>query len=244
MIYVEDINNLKLAMNGILILLLFIFFFFLLLYTTINLYKKNKNLERKLEEKEEEIYAFKKKNQDQKEPDHNINDLESHKMPLDTIADKITDNHREKKELYENTNKEEKKPYQKNILKSIKAPTSPININNSFSIKESKMNLNDFIKKEHKTNDNTKILPSKEYENQSTNNYINEVSKRLEKASDNEPISLTNYEKMEEEEAIISYRQLLENKDKIYQITDDEADLEFISELKNFRESLNDKIRQ
>jgi hypothetical protein len=70
---------------------------------------------------------------------------------------------------------------------------------------------------------------------------MEEVSKRLEEATDNSPIELTDYEKKQEEEAIISYKELIENKDKIYQITDDEADIEFINELKNFRDSLSNK---
>ena len=43
----------------------------------------------------------------------------------------------------------------------------------------------------------------------------------------------------EEAEAIISYKELMGVKDKLFQITDDEADLEFIDQLKEFRDSLN-----
>ena len=46
---------------------------------------------------------------------------------------------------------------------------------------------------------------------------------------------LTDYERKQEEEAIISYDELLKVKDKIYNITDDEETDEFIDELKNFR---------
>ena len=48
-------------------------------------------------------------------------------------------------------------------------------------------------------------------------------------------IELTDYEKKQEEEAIISYDELMKVKDKIYNITDDEETDEFIDELKNFR---------
>ncbi len=41
--------------------------------------------------------------------------------------------------------------------------------------------------------------------------------------------------KKQEEEAIISYDELMKVKDKIYNITDDEETDEFIDELKNFR---------
>ena len=52
-------------------------------------------------------------------------------------------------------------------------------------------------------------------------------------------IELTDYEKKQEEEAIISYQELLQtNKDRLYNITDEEETVDFIKELKSFRSSL------
>lgn len=103
------------------------------------------------------------------------------------------------------------------------------------------MNLNDFIKKERKNGNDIKVMTSKDYKKDTKSSYMEDVSKRLEEATNNDPIELTEYEKIQEEQAIISYQELMDNKDKIYQLTDDEADIEFINELKNFRESLNNK---
>ena len=48
-------------------------------------------------------------------------------------------------------------------------------------------------------------------------------------------LMITEFEKKQEEEAIISYDELLKVKDKIYNITEDEDTDEFIDQLKNFR---------
>jgi len=51
-------------------------------------------------------------------------------------------------------------------------------------------------------------------------------------------IELTDYERKQEEEAIISYQELIKVKDRIYRITDDEEIDTFIDELKEFRTNL------
>lgn len=51
-------------------------------------------------------------------------------------------------------------------------------------------------------------------------------------------IELTDYEKDQEENAIISYQELLNVKDKINILNDDET-VDFIEELKKLRNSLN-----
>ena len=53
-------------------------------------------------------------------------------------------------------------------------------------------------------------------------------------------IELTDYERKQEEEAIISYRELLKIKDRLYRINDDEEIDTFIDELKEFRTDLED----
>ena len=51
-------------------------------------------------------------------------------------------------------------------------------------------------------------------------------------------MSTKNYEKRQEEEAIISYQELIKAKDRIYKISDDEEIDTFIDELKEFRTNL------
>lgn len=71
-------------------------------------------------------------------------------------------------------------------------------------------------------------------------NEIEEISKKLEEELKPQTIELTDYEKKQEEEAIISYQELLEAKSK-NNITEDDEDIDtekFIDELKNFRTDL------
>ena len=97
----------------------------------------------------------------------------------------------------------------------------------------------------------------------SNNNYLKEVSEKLSEAKDNNGIERTEYELKQEEEAIISYEELMKKKDqiqivdeedavisieelynktkskeKLYNITKEEEDNKFISELKHFRSDL------
>ena len=98
--------------------------------------------------------------------------------------------------------------YQKNILNDMVKQTSPISITSPSS------------------DDNAK------------ESYLESVSKSLEEHQDVDPIELTDYEQQQEDEAIISYQELLGSQDKLYNITDEEEDSPFIEELKSFRKSL------
>jgi hypothetical protein len=244
MIYVEEINK-NITIDSIFILLLFIFFFLFLIYLILKLSKKNKKLEEELKKVIEEKKDISLNN---KLNDSVINN-EQEQISLKEISEKrevakIPDTSIINKRSTETSAISNGRAYQKNVLKNLVSSTSPVNINNqTTSIKELKMNLNDFIKKERKNGNSVKVLTSKDYESSSSStiSYMEKVSKRLEEATDNNPIELTDYEKKQEEEAIISYKELIENKDKIYNISDDEADIEFITELKNFRDSLSKK---
>ena len=101
----------------------------------------------------------------------------------------------------------------KNVLKDIytRHQTSPINI------------VNDEIKIEKEDN----------------LSYTEKVTRKLESEYKPQTIELTDYEKKQEEEAIISYKELLSSsKDKLYNITEEEETTDFIKELKSFRSSL------
>ena len=69
-------------------------------------------------------------------------------------------------------------------------------------------------------------------------NFMEEVSQKLSRELKPQTIELTDYEQKQEDEAIISYQELLANKDKTFNISDDEEDEDFISALKSFRDSL------
>ena len=69
-------------------------------------------------------------------------------------------------------------------------------------------------------------------------NFMEEVSEKLSREIKPQTIELTDYEQKQEDEAIISYQELLANKDKTFNISDDEEDEDFISALKSFRDSL------
>ena len=73
------------------------------------------------------------------------------------------------------------------------------------------------------------------YEVNDNMKFANEIVEKMEEETKPSNIELTDYEKKQEEEAIISYDELMKVKDKIYNITDDEETDEFIDELKNFR---------
>lgn len=109
----------------------------------------------------------------------------------------------------EKTDSDGKKIYQKNVLNDIVKQTSPVSITTSSSDPENKKE-----------------------------NYLESVSKSLEEHKETEPIELTNYEQQQEDDAIISYQELLGSQDKLYNITDEEEDSPFIEELKSFRKSL------
>lgn len=69
-------------------------------------------------------------------------------------------------------------------------------------------------------------------------NFMEEVSEKLSKEIKPQTIELTDYEQKQEDEAIISYQELLASKDKTFNISDDEEDEDFILALKSFRENL------
>ena len=73
------------------------------------------------------------------------------------------------------------------------------------------------------------------YEVNDNMKFASEIVERMEEEIKPSNIELTDYEKKQEEEAIISYDELLKVKDKIYNISEDEETDEFIDELKSFR---------
>lgn len=175
------------------------------------------------------------------------------------------------------------KPYQKNVLREMYSnQTSPIGITQKNIEKKQEINraidLNNnlnYQKTEEnnyiKENENRYINPIKKdthlvIDNNRNNyeqkrNYLRDVSQELNKANASSEIKRTSYELKQEEEAIISFKELMEKKDsiqmideeeaiisieelvkhekeKLYQITPEEEDNKFVTELKKFRNDL------
>lgn len=148
-------------------------------------------------------------------------------------------------------------PYTRNVLKSLSqsGQTSPVNIGKS-AVDVPKVKVTSYVKEEPKhevkaeqqkldfeEKNIKKELPKLEENssNMSNQEFIEEISKRLSEEVEPQTIELTDYEKRQEEEAIISYKELLKEKDRLYKITDDEEIDTFIDELKEFRTNLNEE---
>ena len=148
-------------------------------------------------------------------------------------------------------------PYTKNVLKSLytSGQTSPVNIGKS-AVDVPKVKVTSYVKEEPKhevkIEQQSLVLEEKEHQeelpkieennsNVSNQDFIEEISKRLAENTTPQTIELTDYEKRQEEEAIISYQELLKAKDRLYKITDDEEIDTFIDELKEFRTNLNEE---
>lgn len=148
-------------------------------------------------------------------------------------------------------------PYTRNVLKSLSASgqTSPVNIGKS-AVDVPKVKVTSYVKEEPKyevkveqqkldfeEKEIKKEIPKLEENSSSMSNqeFIEEISKRLAEEVEPQTIELTDYEKRQEEEAIISYKELLKVKDRLYKITDDEEIDTFIDELKEFRTNLNEE---
>ena len=144
-------------------------------------------------------------------------------------------------------------PYQRNVLKEkYFNQTSPIGIVRNED--NNQRNLNNARELNTALNEEKNTPPKK---------YLEEVSQKLNRASDLNDIDRTAYEIQQEEDAIISYQELMDKKDrikivdeedavisidelmhrkkqeeKLYNITKEEENNTFIDELKHFRHDL------
>ena len=157
------------------------------------------------------------------------------------------------KRLSRSTETTPTKAYQKNVLKNMSLnQTSPIGIINSPR-KENTSKKEIILESPHKKLNN--------------DNYLERISKEIPQSDSNKSIDRTNYELKQEEDAIISYKELLQKKDSIkiedeeeavisyeellsktnssktrektYNLTEETENEKFIKELKNFREDLH-----
>lgn len=218
-----------------------IFAFLFLIILSVNLYKKNKQLVFVIEELRKNLRDTVKSELDKPKVEP-IKEVKT-EVKEPEMEEKIVENTSEVKkeivsekveEVKENVSKQEERPYSKNVLREISTryQTSPISIKkeenkdmvNIVSISKDEINKEEKVQEEPKTE---KL------------SFAEEISKKMEEELKPQTIELTDYEKKQEEEAIISYQELLQtNKDRLYNITDEEETVDFIKELKSFRSSL------
>jgi len=174
-------------------------------------------------------------------------------------------------------------PYQRNVLRETANQTSPIGISVRHSNSEREIakarELHEILR-EDIVPPEEKYIPKKDPVSEShllnqrtyantykepirRGNYLDELSKKLASTDSENDITRTDYEIRQEEDAIISYQELMQKKDsiktideedavisideliakkkgqeRIYNITKDEENDDFIKELKDFRSDL------
>lgn len=225
----------SLSSDGVFFFWIAMFLLVFLVFLTIILLIKNNKLTKLLKEREEaDTLPIAEDNVKKevttvlrKEPANSVVKEEIKKEDVKPIENKI-----EEKKI--NTENEKVGLYQKNVLREAnsRGQTSPIHIENNNSNNDEDMLLGlDYGE------DSISPLEEMEdlYEVNEDMKFASEIVDKMEKESTPNNIELTEYEKKQEEEAIISYDELLKVKDKIYNITEDEETDEFIDELKSFR---------
>ena len=224
------VGNLKTV--DIIVLVVAVFIFVFLLFLTSSLLKKNKALRQELNRVNNVDNENNNDNIIVKDEVINDNIIDSVNNLNDTLEkdDYILEKEEDINDILENIPEiEETGPYKKNVLREISArgQTSPVNIGKS-TVDVPKVNVTSYVKKQE---------PNKEKE-VDNKTFVEEISKRMEDELKPQTIELTDYERKQEEEAIISYQELLKVKDRMYRITDDEEIDSFIDELKEFRTNL------
>lgn len=231
----------NLSSDGLFFFWIIVFLFCFLIFLTIILVLKNKKLVKMLQEDQnvtinkisesEETTATSEAKIVEKE-DESILEIKKEVNPNIEKVELVIDKKEESKVIEEI--KEETGPYKKNVLREMnngRAQTSPIHIdrneeNNNYGFSESYLREDSVSPLE---------LMEDNYEVNDGMKFASEIVERMEEEIKPSNIELTDYEKKQEEEAIISYDELLKVKDKIYNITEDEDTDEFIDELKSFR---------
>lgn len=243
------LSNLETVDYVIIVIVVFVFIFLFCLSSC--LIKKNRELRNKLNDIDKSLDKVKNTNSDLCNDDtlnasdsstlENVtNDIDNtilnDDIKLDDEFDNLTCEENFVKDdineiLKDMPNLNETKPYTKNVLRSFNTSgqTSPVNIG-KVTVDAPKLRVSSNFS--HDIGSSNLDKQHKEYSD------IEEISRRLEEQVKPQTIELTDYEKKQEEEAIISYQELLEAKNRSYNINDDEEIDSFIDELKSFRTNL------
>ena len=151
------------------------------------------------------------------------------KVGQEEIIESPSDTISTRSQVSNNTVSSNNNLYSRSALKDNRRfQTSPINIIREESLDETMQKLKPI-----------EIGEAKDDVKRENVNFVEEISRKMEQEIKPQTIELTDYELKQEEEAIISYDELMKNKDRLFKITDDEEDdAQFIEELKYFRNSL------
>jgi len=102
---------------------------------------------------------------------------------------------------------------------------------------DSKVNLNDFIKRDKSYINITPEIVKEDMKKENIS-FVEEISRQLESQLGPQTIELTDYEKEQEETAIISYKELLKVKEQLYEENVAKENEEFLKDLKALRSNL------
>ena len=212
--------------------------------------KEEKKEEPKVEKKEEKEEIPKKEEEivkidivDEKKETPIIKEMPVLEKPKEVKVEK----HEEKLVFADDVRKsnggETPRAYQKNVLRELskKMPTSPIHIARDDYEDVSTMSVSSDLDYDldglDLREDSVSPLEDMEdvYEANESMKFAGEALSKMEEEQKPSNIELNDFEKKQEEEAIISYDELQQVKDKIYNLTEDEETDEFIDELKEFR---------
>lgn len=246
-------NNL--TNDGVLFFWIVVFLVIFLLILSITLINKNKKLKKLIEDNttdSDENIPISNVMEEVKEDNIVIEEKEETIIPLE--ENKTEDKEEIKIEIKDEVKEEPKADvktsgaYQKNVLREMskKMPISPIHIERSsiddnvdiytVSNDEDDYGINEIYLREDSVSPLEEMEDS--YETNDNMKFASEIISRMEEEVVPSNIELTEYERKQEEEAIISYGELEKVKDRIYNLTEDEEDGNFIDELKNFRSDL------
>lgn len=238
-----------LSSDGLFFFWIIVFLFCFLIFLTIILVVKNKKLIKLLTEEKDKVIFDEEEdipvvhkveeivNEDKEEVLQKKEEVSVQKEPVikkKEVEIEISNSVVEEK-------KEETGPYKKNVLREMNArrQTSPISISKTDVIYNTNDNYNEDygLDEVYLREDSGNPLEDMEdsYEVSDSMKFASQIVERMEEEIKPSNIELTDYEKKQEEEAIISYDELVKVKDKIYNLTEDEETDEFIDQLKSFR---------
>lgn len=240
----SDFYN-NLSSNGVFFFWIVVFLFVFVLFLVVVLLLKNRKLSKYLKESNINNNTSLDVNEDLVNPviDKSINEevREDIKLEIPKIEEDVKINEISKEEVRKEKN--DNGLYKKNVLREVRGQTSPIGIGNgdSDTIRE-EYNYSDDIDTSGINYNDDALSPLEEmddvYEVNDSMKFASDIVEKMEEEVKPSNIELTDYERKQEEEAIISYDELLKVKDKIYNITDDEETDEFIEEIKSLRTDL------
>lgn len=248
-------NNL--TNDGVLFFWIVVFLSIFLLILSITLVNKNKKLKKLIEDNttdsDENIPISDVMEEEVKEDNIVIEEKEETIIPLE--ENKIEDKEEVKIEIKDEVKEEKSKAdvktsgaYQKNVLREMskKMPISPIHIERdsidddtyiyTVSNEDDDYDIDEVYLREDSVSPLEEMEDS--YEPNDNMRFASDIISRMEEEVVPSLLELTDYERKQEEEAIISYGELEKVKDRIYNLTEEEEDGNFIDELKNFRSDL------